>query len=260
MPHADFVHLRVHSAYSLSEGAIKVPELAELCARQGMPAVGIADTGNLFGALEFSTVCAAKGVQPIIGCQIALTNSDTSTHGGYGMPDQLVLLVQDEEGYSNILKLVSTAFLDSESGQVPQINIRALGERNSGLIALTGGVMGPVGRRLANGQAEDAEASLVELCDVFQDRLYVELMRHQLHVEDEIEPSLLELADRYDLPLVATNEAFFSDQSMFDAHDALLCIAEGVTVGQTSRRRVTPAHYLSLLKKCRLLLRIYLKR
>mgnify|MGYP002021375519 CR=1 FL=1 len=243
MPHADFVHLRVHSAYSLAEGAIKVPELAELCAREHMPAVGMTDTGNLFGALEFSTICATKGVQPIVGCQIALANSDTAKNSGHGAPDQLVLLVQDENGYSNILKLVSSAFLDSENGQVPQIDIQMLAQKNSGLIALTGGVMGPVGRRLANGQAEAAESCLLALHEVFQDRLYVELMRHQLPVEEEIEPALLALADRHKLPLVATNEAFFSDQSMFDAHDALLCIAEGVTVGQTDRRRVTPGHY-----------------
>ena len=158
MPHTDFVHLRVHSAYSLSEGAIKVPELAELCAREHMPAVGITDTGNLFGALEFSTVCAAKGVQPIIGCQIALAHSDKSKDNGRREPDQLVLLVQDETGYSNLLKLVSTAFLETESGQVPQVDIRMLAQRNTGLIALTGGVMGPVGRMLANGQAEAAES------------------------------------------------------------------------------------------------------
>ncbi|SVE51565.1 uncharacterized protein METZ01_LOCUS504419, partial [marine metagenome] len=211
--------------------------------REHMPAVGMTDTGNLFGALEFSTICATKGVQPIVGCQIALANSDTAKNSGHGAPDQLVLLVQDENGYSNILKLVSSAFLDSENGQVPQIDIQMLAQKNSGLIALTGGVMGPVGRRLANGQAEAAESCLLELHEVFQDRLYVELMRHQLPVEDEIEPALLALADRHKLPLVATNEAFFSDQSMFDAHDALLCIAEGVTVGQTDRRRVTPGHY-----------------
>ena len=249
MPHADFVHLRVHSAYSLSEGAIKIPELAGLCARERMPAVAITDTGNLFGALEFSIACAEKGVQPIVGCQIALTNSDTSSSGALSTPDQLVLLVQDEDGYSNILKLVSGAFLDSEAGQVPQIDIDTLAERNSGLIALTGGAMGPVGRRLANGQTEAAEISLLELQEVFQDRLYVELMRHQLEVEDEIEPGLLDLAERHNVPLVATNEAFFANQSMFDAHDALLCIADGVTVGQMERRRSTPSHYFKSAKE-----------
>ena len=249
MPHADFVHLRVHTAYSLSEGAIKIPELAGLCARERMPAVAITDTGNLFGVLEFSTACAEEGVQPIVGCQIALTNSDTSSNGGPSAPDQLVLLVQDEDGYSNILKLISGAFLGSERGQVPQIDIDTLAERNSGLIALTGGAMGPVGRRLANGQTEAAETSLLELQEVFQDRLYVELMRHQLEVEDDIEPGLLDLADRHNLPLVATNEVFFADQSMFDAHDALLCIADGVTVGQIERRHSTPSHYFKSAKE-----------
>ncbi|HHZ66494.1 MAG TPA: DNA polymerase III subunit alpha, partial [Alphaproteobacteria bacterium] len=233
----------------MSEGAIKIPELAGLCAREQMPAVAITDTGNLFGVLEFSTACAEEGVQPIVGCQIALTNSDTSSNGGPSAPDQLVLLVQDEDGYSNILKLISAAFLDSERGQVPQIDIDTLAERNSGLIALTGGAMGPVGRRLANGQTEAAETSLLELQEVFQDRLYVELMRHQLEVEDDIEPGLLDLADRHNLPLVATNEVFFADQSMFDAHDALLCIADGVTVGQIERRHSTPSHYFKSAKE-----------
>ena len=107
----------------------------------------------------------------------------------------------------------------------------------------------PVGRRLANGQTEAAETSLLELQEVFQDRLYVELMRHQLEVEDEIEPGLLDLAERHNVPLVATNEAFFANQSMFDAHDALLCIADGVTVGQMQRRRSTPSHYFKSAKE-----------
>ena len=243
MAHANFIHLRIHSAYSLSEGAIKIPEIAELCVRERMPAVAVTDTSNLFGALEFSTVCAERGIQPIIGCQINLTNSDPTSIDDGSPPDQLILLVQDQSGYANLLKLVSASYLSSGVEKRPQIDLAALAQRNSGLIALTGGVLGPVGRRLVNGQMDAAVASLLQLKEIFCDRLYVELMRHQLENEDRIEPELLSLSETHEIPLVATNEAFFSDRSMFDAHDALLCIAEGVTVDHAERRRMTAEHY-----------------
>ena len=129
MPHADFVHLRVHTAYSLSEGAIKVADLARLCTEADMAAVAITDTGNLFGALEFSMACAEAGVQPIIGCQISVTRSDGQARNGCGPavtppPDPLVLLVQDATGYANLIKLVSKSFLDTDKGDAPQIGRR----------------------------------------------------------------------------------------------------------------------------------------
>src|SRR4051812_32621573 len=108
MPHSDFVHLRVHSAFSLSEGAIKIKDLVKLAVKKGMPAVAITDTGNLFGGLEFSLAAAGEGVQPIIGCQMALRRTDGTPKSGLALaPDQLVLLTQNEEGYENLLKLVS---------------------------------------------------------------------------------------------------------------------------------------------------------
>ncbi len=126
MTHAEFVHLRVHSAYSLSEGAIKIDELIGLCTGQSMPAVAITDTGNLFGALEFALAAAKEGVQPIIGCQIAVTRDDPDeTFNGNGsarangfrrLTDALVLLVQSDAGYRNLLELVSRSYLDSVSG------------------------------------------------------------------------------------------------------------------------------------------------
>ena len=122
MAHADFVHLRVHSAYSLSEGAIKVKALADLCRRHAMPALAVTDSGNLFGALEISQAMMAAGVQPIIGCQITLARDDKETFGSpRPAPDQLVLLAQSEAGYGNLLKLVSQTFLAGEVGTPPQV-------------------------------------------------------------------------------------------------------------------------------------------
>ena len=234
-----FVHLHVHTDYSLSEGAIKIKQLIKLCEKAAMPAVGIADTGNLFGALEFSISCSDAGIQPIVGCQIAIRRED----GRRSDPDSLVLLCQNKAGYLNLLKLVSKAFLETESGETPQVTLHDLETHAEGLLCLTGGPAGPVGRLLADGQGEKAEIVLARLSRAFPGRTYVELMRHDLEVENRIEPALIELAYKHDLPLVATNEPFFADRGMYEAHDALICIASGSYVSQDERRRLTPEHY-----------------
>ncbi|MBN8888800.1 MAG: PHP domain-containing protein, partial [Rhodospirillales bacterium] len=135
MAHADFVHLRVHSSYSLSEGAIKADKIAALARDAGMPAVAIADTGNLFGALEFSQACVAKGVQPIIGCQVMLTREDNPR-----LPaDPLVVLAQTPEGFANLQRLSSAGFLETEPGAKPQVTLQRLCDHAPGLLLLTGG-------------------------------------------------------------------------------------------------------------------------
>jgi DNA polymerase-3 subunit alpha len=243
--HADFVHLRVHTAYSLSEGAIKLKQLVKLCETMLMPAVGIADTGNLFGALEFSTSLADAGIQPIIGCQVALRRDDgaPSKDGRRPNPDWVVLLCQSEAGYANLLKLVSKAYLETDAGETPQIRVLDLETHCTGMILLTGGPGGPVNRLLTEGQADKAEILLVRLSQAFAGRTYVELQRHGAEAEDRAESSLVDLAYKHSLPLVATNEPFFADRGMYEAHDALICIAEGAYVSQDERRRLTQEHY-----------------
>jgi len=262
VPDPGFIHLRVHSAYSLSEGAIKVKELVKLCTKQGMPAVAVTDTGNLFGALEFAMAAADAGVQPIIGCQIWITPYGPQKRGpgvrlSGPQADQLVLLVQSETGYRNLMKLVSRAYLETEPGLLPQISLTDLRDRSEGLICLTGGIQGGVGRLLLEGQQEHAESLLAELETLFPGRLYVELMRHLEGdigaKEARIEETLIDLAYRRDLPLLATNDCYFADADMYDAHDALLCIAEGAYVMQEERRRVTPHHYFKSAAEMRAL-------
>jgi DNA polymerase-3 subunit alpha len=245
LSHADFVHLRVHSAYSLSEGAIKVKDLIKLCKKEKMPAVAITDTGNLFGALEFATASADEGIQPIIGAQLQIKRAVAPIPGRATLrsePDQLVLLAQNAQGYANLIKLISEGCLQNEEGNTAILPLDALTGSTDGIIALTGGLAGPVGRLLAEGQRPAAEAMLAQLAGLFPDRLYVELMRHGLEDEKRIEPALVEMADAMNLPLVATNECFFADDSMYEAHDALLCIAAGTYVSEENRRRVTPEH------------------
>src|SRR6266446_6088095 len=248
MPLADFIHLRVHSAYSLSAGAIKIKDLVQLCRSEAMPAVAITDTGNLFGALEFATACAEAGIQPIIGCEIALLPNGGARNGrppnGHAAePDRIVLLVQSEAGYGNLMHLVSRAFLDGEAGAEPAVALADLAAASDGLICLAGGAAGPVGRLLAEGQAEAAEAALAALKDIFPGRLYIELMRHGLPHEARCEPGLIDLAYTHDLPLVATNDAHFPDRDFYEAHDALLCIAQGRAVVDDDRKRLTPEHF-----------------
>ncbi len=240
-----FVHLRLHSAFSLLEGAIRVKDIAKLCKADGMPAVALTDTGNLFGALEFSETMAGAGIQPIVGCTLPLIIEDEDEPGRGPRRDisgTLALLAKDETGYRNLMRLSSRAFLGPETGEPPHISLDLLAAHHEGLICLTGGPAGIVNRKLAAGQRPAAEDLLLRLKSIFGDRLYVELQRHNLDVERQTEPALIDMAFAHELPLVATNEPYFAREDEFEAHDAMICIAEGAYVTQGNRRRLTPEH------------------
>ena len=255
MAHADFVHLRVHTAYSLAEGAIHIKDLANQCQGLGLPAVAMTDTNNLFGALEFSEVLAGVGVQPVVGVTLSVRNPylDDDRNGRPPAPDQLVLLAQSAVGYGNLMALVSRAHLDSDAADTPHVELAQLNGRTDGVIALTGGPAGPVGRLLLDGRHDKAGDLLDDLAHLFDDRLYVELLRHGLDTEEAIEEDLLDLAYDRDLPIVATNEAFFVNRDMYEAHDALICIAEGAYVAARDRRRLTAEHRLKTAPEMRAL-------
>ena len=248
MSHADFVHLRVRTAYSLLEGAIRIDELVKTCRTWRMPAVAIADRGNMFGALEFSEACRKAGVQPIVGCDLGIATGVEQSGQQGRTASSLLLLAQDESGYGNLMALTSDAFLEGGDGGQPLVALDALAARSEGLLALTGGPAGPVGRLLLDGQLKAARQLLAQLREIFPDRLYVELMRHGpeerqgLEEEEQIEAHLIALADELDLPLVATNDAYFLHEETYEAHDALLCIAQNSHVEDENRRRLTPQH------------------
>ena len=211
---AGFVHLHVHSSYSLREGAMSVAKLAKLAAADFMPALAITDSNNLFGALEFSEKLAKEGVQPIIGIQITLDLQDGAAMAPRGEANSghasIVLLAQDAAGYLNLMHIASRAWLDPNPGDPPHVDIARLEGRTEGLIALTGGPNGPLDRALAHGRPELALNRAAALERLFPARLYVEIQRHGLASERAIEPLLLDLAYRAPLPLVATNEVFFA--------------------------------------------------
>jgi DNA polymerase-3 subunit alpha len=245
-----FIHLRVHSAYSLLEGALPIGKIVAHALKDRAPAIAIADTNNLFGALEFANKTVKDGVQPLIGCQLDLSFSGEPSDGRSGAQrragvehNPVVLIAATADGYANLVRLVSRAYLDGPAGEAIKISTEWLEELSAGLICLTGGPRGPVGMALKFDHADLAENRLLKLKEIFGDRLYVELERVG-NWDRRIEAATIDLAYRHELPLVATNEAFFPARDDFEAHDALIAIAEGSVVASDDRRRLTPDNYL----------------
>jgi DNA polymerase-3 subunit alpha len=250
-----FVHLKVHSAYSLLEGALPISKLAKLAVGYGFPALGLTDTNNLFGALEFSEKLWDAGVQPIVGCSVDVDFGDqhdaqsAMLRAGSNLPraqsaGRIALLAMNADGYANLMRLSKCLYFGPAADEASHLKLEDLEENSAGLIVLTGGPDGPVDRALKNGQEDQALERLKFLEKTFGNRLYVELQRHGLPDERRVEPQLIELAYRRRLPLVATNECYFASPSDYEAHDALLCIAEGRYVVEDGRRRASPEHYL----------------
>ena len=242
---AGFVHLHVHTAYSLREGALSLGKLIDLAVRDLQPALAVTDTNNLFAALEFSEKAAKAGLQPIAGAQLRVDFGDGKGGAVAARDDRfanIVLLAKTEAGYRNLMRLASRAFLDTEQGDEPHLTLEALAADAEELIALTGGPDGALDRPLAQGRPEQARARLATLERLYGERLYIEVQRHSLRSERDVEPQLLDLAYRRGLPLVATNEPYFAQPADFEAHDALLCIAEGAVTSVDDRRRVSPEH------------------
>ena len=246
-----FIHLRVHSAYSLLEGALPLKKIIGFASANHMPAIGIADTGNLFGALEFAQKASEEGIQPIAGCQLDLVfDGDLATpRSGSGksahirQQEPVVLIAATEAGYTNLVDLVSKSYLDTDEGARAQLRFDWLKDRSEGIICLTGGPLGPIGRLLSDGHRPIVEQRLLALKEIYGDRLYLELQRHKDY-DRALEQASVELAYEHLIPLVATNEAFFLKPDDFEAHDALIAIAEGSLLSIDDRRHLTPDHWL----------------
>lgn len=238
-----FVHLHVHSSYSLLEGALTLGKLADFAKADAQPALALTDTGNLFGALEFSEKMYGAGIQPIAGCSLALDLPEpVAPRGIVPKKPRIVLLAAREQGWRNLMTLVSRAYLETPDGEEPRVTLDWLSELNDGLIALTGGPAGPLDKALVAGHGDVAASRLDQLTAIYGDRLYVELQRHNWDPERIAEPGLLDLAYAKGLPLVAANEPFFGAQSDYNAHDALIAIAESKLLSEGDRRRLTPEH------------------
>ncbi|MBQ6853995.1 MAG: DNA polymerase III subunit alpha [Alphaproteobacteria bacterium] len=243
----EFIHLRVHSAYSILEGAIKIKSLAKATAAAKIPAVAVTDTNNIFGAMDFGAECAKVGVQPILGCQVSVRAPEREKNMFREEKveyDKMVLLVQNEQGYQNLLLHFRSFYMGEGRETTPHLTFEELLSHTEGLILLTGGAEGLLGRPILAGHPEFAEELLLKMQQAFPNRLYMELQRHGLEEEQKTEPYFLDWAYKYNIPLVATNDAYFLTPDMYEAHDALLCIANKTYIDETNRRRVTPEHYL----------------
>ncbi|MEI9403624.1 DNA polymerase III subunit alpha [Mesorhizobium argentiipisi] len=248
-PARTFIHLRVHSAYSLLEGALQLGAIVGHAVKDEAPAIAVTDTNNLFGALEFAQKAVKDGIQPIIGCQIDLAFSgeasdgqrDRRRHGPEMSP--VVLIAASEAGYANLVRLISKVYLETSPGEPVHLTSATLEGWCDGLICLTGGPRGPIGSALKADRRDLAEQRLLFLKGLFGDRLYVELERVAGY-DRMVEKSTVDLAYTHDLPLVATNEAFFSKRDDYEAHDALIAIAEGSVVAADNRRRLSPDNFL----------------
>src|ERR1700710_354156 len=245
MSNAGFVHLHVHSAYSLLKGSIKIQKLAELAKADRQPALALTDTDNMFGALEFSDKVAGYGIQPITGCELAVDfgaqdpNARNALAAG---PARIVLLAARERGYRGLMRLNSRAFLETPIHQSPHIKFEWLQGDAEDLIVLTGGPEGPISLAINADQAALAAARCDRLAGLFGDRLYIELQRHGIEKERRTEGGLIDLAYGKGIPLVATNEPYFATADDYEAHDALVCIAGGRLIAETDRDQLTPDH------------------
>jgi len=244
-----FVHLHVHSSYSLLEGALTIARLAELAKKDRQPALALTDTDNMFGALEFSEKLAGSGIQPIVGCTLGIDFADQEKRSGPGATaalgehfPRIVLLAARQEGYRSLMRLCSRAYLETEPQQHAHIRLDWLNGETAGVIALSGGPGGPFDTAFSGGQDALAQSRCETLLRLFGDRLYLELQRHGSPGERAVEAALIELAYARGIPLAATNEPFFATREDYEAHDALLCIAEGRLVADAERRQLTPEH------------------
>ena len=236
---AEFVHLRLHSEYSLVDGLVRIKPLAAKVADMGMPAVALTDFNNFFGLIKFYKATQGTGVKPILGADVLLSDQDE------GAVSQLVLLAADLNGYRNLTQLISRAYLEGQRQAVPIIDKSWLSKHNDGLIALSGGRQGEVGVALVSSRYAEAETALRQMMSLFPDRFYLELQRTNRADEEDYIHAAVTLAEHCDCPVVATNDVRFIESSEFEAHEARVCIYEGRALDDPRReRRYSESQYL----------------
>jgi len=234
VPEAPFVHLHVHSEYSILDGACRIPDLAALAAELEMPAVTLTDHGSLAGAVELYREAGKHGVKPILGCEVYVADDRRAQTKGYA---HLTLLAESNEGYANLIKLASAGFLEGYYYK-PRVDWELLSSRSPGLIALSGCLSGRVCKALENGNRGEAEEELTRLTDIFgRDSTYLEIQDAGLEVQPKINAQLAEIAASTGLPLVATGDVHYLRHEDARAHEALLCIQSGDSLANPNHWR-----------------------
>ena len=236
-----FVHLHLHTQYSLLDGAIKHVPLFDRCKAQNMPAVAQTDHGNLFGTVEFYEKALAQGVKPIIGCEVYLAGGSRfdkerreRDEGGFDAINHLLLLAMNDTGYQNLMYLVSKAYLEGFYYK-PRIDMDLLRDRNEGLIATSGCLSAPVPRAIMHGEVDRAWTVAEDFSRIFKDRYYLEIQRHGIPDQDTVNAELIKMSSDLRLPLVATNDAHYLEHEDHEHHDALLCIGTAANLDDPNR-------------------------
>jgi DNA polymerase-3 subunit alpha len=240
VPEAPFVHLHVHSEYSILDGACRIPDLAKRAAELEMPAVSLTDHGSLAGAVDLYKAARDEGVKPVLGCEVYVTDDRKAQQKGQA---HLTLLAETNEGYGNLIKLSSLGYLEGYYYK-PRVDWELLERHGSGLIALSGCLSGRVAKALEESRVADAEGELDRLVQVFgRDQVYVEMQNAHLDVQQRINPQLAELAQKRSLPLVATGDVHYLRHEDARAHEALLCIQSGDSLKNPSHWRFETDHF-----------------
>jgi DNA polymerase-3 subunit alpha len=238
MDHTNFVHLHLHTDYSLLDGACEIGELTAEAARRGMPAVAVTDHGNLFAAAHFYHEATTRGVKPIIGCEVYVAPGSHKTRGADAeRSNHLVLLCETDEGYRNLIKLVSTGFLEGFYYK-PRIDHELLAQHSKGLIALSACLRGEVTESVSEHKIDKARASAYRLQEIFgKGNFFIEVQDQGLEIETWVNRDLVQLSKETGIPLVATNDCHYLTQSDARSQEVLMCIQTGKTMSDANRMK-----------------------
>ena len=234
--HKEFNNIKIHTQYSICEGAIKIDELADYCKLNKIKAIGLSDSYNLCGALEFAEKISKVGTQPIIGTQINILHEN--------LVGKITLYAISEKGYKNLTKLSSLSYLNNNTSYEPHCLLEDLIQNNEDLILLTGNYSNFFGKLFYGNKIKNLEKIVDKLKIYFQDRIYLEVQRHSETQEKNFENFLLKISSTHDLPLIACQEVYYIDPKMAEAHDALICIGEKKFIEDPNRFRYSDQHYI----------------
>ena len=240
-----FVHLHCHTDYSLLDGACDIDQLMKIAVEQKMPAVAMTDHGNLFGAVKFYNAAKAAGVHPVIGCEVYVSQQGHKTRSDTDRYNHLVLLCENQEGYRNLIKLVSTGYLDGFYYK-PRIDMDLLAQHSKGLIGMSACLRGHIPETILADKYDEARRLAHTYADIFgKNNFFLEVQDHHLEQDKRLTPELNRLSHETGLPLVATNDSHYLRKDDARAHEILLCIQTGKSINDPNRMRwSTPDFYL----------------
>ena len=232
----EFTHFKIHTQYSICEGAIKITDLGKYCKENKIQSIGLSDSFNLCGALEFSEEISKSGTQPIIGTQINFIFNKVI--------GKIPIFAQTKKGFSNLTKLSSKSYLDAKETLPPHCNLDELFSHSEDIIVTSGGLDSLLNSLIKKNNTKEVQEFISKMIKIFSDRFYFEIQRHNDPGEKYLENNLLSLSKKFKVPLIASQEIFYINKDMFEAHDALLCIGQKTYVDEKNRKKFSDQHFM----------------